>query len=229
MRWVAGQDYRRDVSIPDAATAYGLFTGRFSQALAQEFADLAGLVPGQRVVDVRRAPAEDLPYDDATFDAALAQLVVHFMADPVAGLREMARVTNPGDVVAACVCDNAGGCGPLSPLWRAARELDASVRDESGGAGAREGQLAELAGEAGLVGVESARLTVDVPFATFDEWWGPLTQGVGSGGAYVKGLEERDRVELGELLERTLGPAPFTVSASAWAVRAEASRTGGTP
>src|SRR4051812_31908840 len=40
-------------------------------------------------VDVREAAAESLPYHDDTFDAALAQLVVHFMADPVSGLREM--------------------------------------------------------------------------------------------------------------------------------------------
>ena len=52
------------------------------------------------------------------FDAALAQLVVHFMADPVAGLREMARVTREGGVVAACVWDHAGGKGPLSLFWR---------------------------------------------------------------------------------------------------------------
>ena len=32
-------------------------------------------------VDVRRGMAEELPYDDAAFDAALAQLVVHFMKD----------------------------------------------------------------------------------------------------------------------------------------------------
>jgi ubiquinone/menaquinone biosynthesis C-methylase UbiE len=37
-------------------------------------------------VDVRRGVAEELPYGTATFDAALAQLVVHFMTDPVAGL-----------------------------------------------------------------------------------------------------------------------------------------------
>ena len=54
-------------------------------------------------LDVRRAAAEQLPYPDDTFDAALAQLVVHFMKDPVAGVREMARVTRPGGVVAACV------------------------------------------------------------------------------------------------------------------------------
>src|SRR5438270_478319 len=65
-------------------------------------------------VDVRRAPAEELPFSDDTFDAALAQLVVHFMTDPVAGLREMVRVTRGGGVVAACVWDQAtGGRGPL--------------------------------------------------------------------------------------------------------------------
>src|SRR5687767_15516959 len=37
-------------------------------------------------VDVRQASAEALPYADGAFDAALAQLVVHFMSDPVAGL-----------------------------------------------------------------------------------------------------------------------------------------------
>ena len=43
-----------------------------------------------------RATAEALPFPDGRFDASLAQLVVHFMADPVAGLREMARVTRRG-------------------------------------------------------------------------------------------------------------------------------------
>ena len=57
---------------------------------------------------MRRAPAERLPFDDAVFDAALAQLVVHFMTDPVAGLAEMQRVTVSGGTVAACVWDHAG-------------------------------------------------------------------------------------------------------------------------
>ena len=173
-------------------------------------------------VDVRVAGAEHLPHADDGFDLVVAQLVVHFMGDPVAGLREMARVTRPGGVVAACVWDNAGGSGPLSPLWTAAREVDAEVRDESGGAGAREGHLAELAAEAGLVDVESSRVTVQVPFATFDEWWAPLAMGVGSGGAYVQRLAQGQREELRRFLEAALGPAPISASASAWCVRAVA-------
>src|SRR5206468_11017046 len=82
-------------------------------------------------VDVRRATAEELPFGDGEFDAALAQLVVHFMADPVAGLRQMARVTRAGGTVAACVWDHAGGGGPLSAYWDAAHELDTDADDES--------------------------------------------------------------------------------------------------
>src|SRR3954452_24335627 len=92
-------------------------------------------------VDVRRAAAEELPFADGEFDAAIAQLVVHFMRDPVAGLREMARVTRPGGVVAACVWDHAGGRTPIAAFWRGARELDPAARDESALAGAREGHL----------------------------------------------------------------------------------------
>src|ERR671923_2453850 len=74
-------------------------------------------------VEVALAPAEDLPFDDDAFDAALAQLVVHFMSDPVAGLAEMRRVTRPGGAVAACVWDHAGHRSPLAPFWHVVRRL----------------------------------------------------------------------------------------------------------
>jgi SAM-dependent methyltransferase len=171
-------------------------------------------------VDARSGVAEDLPFADDSFDCALAQLVVHFMADPVWGLREMARVTRPGGVVAACVWDYAGGTGAVSTFWRAVRDLDPQVRDESALAGAREGHLAELGESAGLADIESSRLTVHVPFATFEEWWEPYTLGVGPAGAYVAQLDEAGLDVLrGRCLE-LLPPAPFEVSASAWCVRA---------
>src|SRR5207248_10320830 len=106
-------------------------------------------------VKVERAAAEHLPFEDQLFDAALAQLVVHFMDDPVAGLREMARVTRRGGVVTASVWDHAGGGGPLTAFWRAVLDLDPHARDESALAGAREGHRAELFAAAGLRDIES--------------------------------------------------------------------------
>jgi SAM-dependent methyltransferase len=172
--------------------------------------------------DVRSATAEQLPFPDDTFDAALAQLVVHFMADPVAGLREMARVTRPGGVVAACVWDHAGGGGPLATFWRAVHDLDPEAPGEAGLAGAREGHLAELAEAAGLTEIVSTSLTAEVRFATLDDWWEPFTLGVGPAGAYVSGLDQARREILRARCSRLLPPEPFEIAASAWCVRARA-------
>jgi SAM-dependent methyltransferase len=249
------------VSFDVAAPAYDRFMGRYSAPLAPQLADLAGVGPGQRVldvgcgpgaltrelvervgaasvsavdpsesfvaatrerhqgVDVRRAAAEELPFADGEFDAALAQLVVHFMADPVLGLRELARVTRAGGAVAACVWDHAGGRGPLAAFWQAAHELDPDVEDESQLAGAREGHLGELFGEAGLADLRETLLRVEVVHPSFEEWWEPYTLGVGPAGAYVRRLDEQARMELRERCRSLLPPAPFTLTAGAWAAR----------
>jgi SAM-dependent methyltransferase len=170
-------------------------------------------------VSVQRGSAEALPFGDRTFDAALAQLVVHFMADPVAGLREMARVTHADGVVAACVWDNAGGRSPLSVFWRAAHDLDPDVEDESRRAGGRVGQLGELFGSAGLRTIDEASLIVEVEHQSFEDWWEPFTFGVGPAGAYAGGLDDRRLAELRERCRSLQPPPPFTVSAMAWAAR----------
>jgi SAM-dependent methyltransferase len=173
-------------------------------------------------VDVRQAAAEQLPFEDGEFDAALAQLVVHFMADPVKGLREMARVTRDGGVVAACVWDHAGGGGPLSVFWAAAHELDPDVIDESKLPGAREGHLAELFEAAGLAEVEATALSVELEHPTFDDWWEPYTLGVGPAGGYVAGLDAERQAWLRERCRELLPEAPFALTARAWAARGSA-------
>lgn len=168
-------------------------------------------------VDVRLAAAEQLPFGDDAFDITMAQLVVHFMTNPVAGLAEMGRVTRPGGVVAACVWDHAGGRGPLAAFWQAVLELDPGAHDESGLAGVREGHLAQLVGQAGLSVTHATPLTVQVQHATFDEWWEPFTLGVGPAGAYVASLDAEHRAVLRERCQEKLA-LPITVSATAWAV-----------
>src|SRR5918999_711463 len=149
---------RRGHRVLDVGCGSGALTGELVARLGAE--QVAAVDPSEPFVgavrerlpgiDVRRAAAEELPFPDAEFDVALAQLVVHFMADPVGGLREMARVTRSGGVVVACVWDLAGGRSPVSMFWSAARQLDPGVQDESLLAGARKGHLAELFEAAGL-------------------------------------------------------------------------------
>jgi SAM-dependent methyltransferase len=170
-------------------------------------------------VSVELASAEHLPFPDHAFDAVLAQLVVHFMDDPVAGLEEMARVTRPGARVAACVWDHAGGQGPLGLFWNAARTLEPEVEDEGDMPGAHEGHLEELFRAARLHDIEATMLSVTVEHATFDAWWEPFTLGVGPAGSYTAGLDPGRQAELRELCRAGLPDEPFVVTARAWAAR----------
>jgi SAM-dependent methyltransferase len=172
--------------------------------------------PGVRV---QRASAEQLPFGDQEFDAALAQLVVHFMTDPIAGLREMARVTRQDGTVAACVWDYGGGGAPIAVFWQAARELDPGVEDESRLAGARAGHLTELFQAAGLREIEETGLSVDVAHPSFEDWWEPFTLGVGPAGAYAAGLDAERQARLRERCRKLLPEGPFVLSARAWAAR----------
>ena len=170
-------------------------------------------------VDVRRAAAEQLPFQDAEFDATLAQLVVHTMENPTVGVEEMVRVTRKRGVVAACVWDYAGGRGPVSMLWDAARELDPEVVDESHLAGVREGHLAELFEAAGLQEVEETAYSIRVEHSSFEEWWEPFTLGVAIPGSYVAGLDPARQAQLRERCREKLPTAPFLLTAHAWAAR----------
>ncbi len=168
-------------------------------------------------VDVRQAGADDLPFPVDEFDVVLAQLVIHFLKDPVAGVAEMRRVTRPGGIVAACVWDHGGHEGPLRKFWQAAREIDPNVDDESRLPGVRQGQLGDYFRQAGLDEVSETSLTLAVEHTSFEEWWEPFTLGVGPAGTFVASLEPTYRARLREQCRKTVSEFPFTVRGKAWA------------
>lgn len=202
---------------PGALTAHALSVGAEVSAIdpSPPFVDaMRERFPG---IDVRSGTAEELPYDAASFDAALAQLVVHFMTDPVAGIGQMARVTRSGGVVAACVWD--GPTGALAPFWDAVHLIDPEAQDEALLSGAHRGHLTEIFDAAGLRDVAEDAIAIDVVHPTFDEWWEPYTFGVGPAGDYVQRLDDEARRRLKTVAREHLGDGPFTVTAAAWAAR----------
>jgi SAM-dependent methyltransferase len=169
------------------------------------------------------AAAETLPFADATFDAVLSQLVVNFMHDAVAGVREMVRVTRPGGVVASCVWDYAGEMTLLRAFWDSARDVDparAAAADE--GAVMRwcgEGELAQLWSAAGLRDVRAGPLVVSATYGDFEDLWAPLPTGVAPSGAFCASLDEDRRAALHDAYRDRLGvgDGPFELTARAWA------------
>ncbi|KPK17698.1 MAG: hypothetical protein AMJ62_01015 [Myxococcales bacterium SG8_38] len=70
-------------------------------------------------VDWQQAPAEDLPFEDASFDATLSQFGLMFFADQQAALREMWRILRPGGGFVVAVWDaleNAPGYAAVTAL-----------------------------------------------------------------------------------------------------------------
>ena len=171
--------------------------------------------------DVRTGAAESLPFPDDTFDAALSQLVVNFMQDATAGVREMARVVKPGGAVAATVWDYAGGMTLLRRFWDAAEAIDPSAEALDEGRTMRyctPGELGRLFDGAGLPGAVIDSVIVTAWYDGYDDLWAPLEQGVGPSGAYVASLEAGKRAALREELFRRLEviDAPFMLDAQAF-------------
>jgi SAM-dependent methyltransferase len=214
-------------SVLDVGCGSGILTGELVRRLGAE--NVAAIDPSVKFVDavrdrypgvdVRQGTAEQLPYADGEFDAALSQLVVHFMSDPAAGLAEMVRVTRAGGTVAACVWDLAGGRAPISPFWRAARELDPKIDGESGRPGGKEGSLAALFAQAGISGVESSDLVIHAQHDSFEEWWEPFVLGVGPASVYLNKLDPAVRDAIRERSRELMPTGPHTIEWHAWAAR----------
>ena len=172
--------------------------------------------------DVRVAAAEELPFEDDSFDGAFAQLVVNFMSDAERGVGEMKRVVKPGGTVAACTWDYAGGMTMLRTYWDAAREVapdEAQQADE--GTNMRFCTLAELTGlwrAVGLEDVHAGELHVNADYEDFEDLWAPLPSGIGPAGAFCAELEPERQKALRVAWARRLGDpkGPFSLSARAW-------------
>ncbi|MCH6231030.1 class I SAM-dependent methyltransferase [Microbacterium sp. CFH 31415] len=209
----------------------GCGPGALLAVLSRRFGpdEVAGVDPSESFVaaahdrhpwaDVRHGMAEALPFEDDTFDAALASLVVHFMTDAAAGAREMVRVTRPGGVVAACVWDFPGRRAPQSTFFSALSAVVEGIDDETDRVGAASGDLVALLRGAGCTEVEESELSVAVDYAGFDEWWEPYTLGVSPAGRQLQALSEEQRGLVRERCVESMPAGPFTVTATAWAAR----------
>jgi ubiquinone/menaquinone biosynthesis C-methylase UbiE len=171
-------------------------------------------------VEVQEAPAEELPWPDETFDAALAQLVIAFMADARAGVAEMRRVVRPGGTVAVCMWDR-DGMEMLAAIHRAQRALASGGPMPEGRTMYRTPQEIEPLFAEGFAEVTTEPLEVEASYTGFDEFWEALLGGAGPAGAWATSLEGEQREAARAELHRQLGEpdGEFRLAARAWATR----------
>jgi hypothetical protein len=143
--------------------------------------------------------------------------VIGFMRDADRGVSEMARITRPGGTAAACMWDIAGGgMTMLRYFWEAVREVDPGAEGERQMAGTREGDIADRMARAGLGDVVSGVLTAAADYSDFEDFWGPLTFGVGPAGQHLRSLTDEQQTGVREALRARLPEGSFTLDARAW-------------
>jgi len=175
---------------------------------------------------LHQGSATALPLADASVDAVVSGLVLNFVPDQPAALREMTRVTRKGGTIAAYVWDYAGKMELMRYFWDAAVELDADAARLDEGPRfpiCRPEALEQLFASAGLEAIEVKAIDIPTTFADFDDYWQPFLGGQGPAPAYAMSLDESARSRLRDHIRARM-PAEanglISLTARAWAVRA---------
>ena len=144
-------------------------------------------------VTVQQADATSLPFADASFDRAMALLVLHFVPDAPLAIREMKRVVKPGGFVAAAVWDHLGGMtgmrmivDTLAVLSDAGRQLRNRYVFQPM---MQPGEMKQAFVAEGLRDVAEVELAMRMTYANFDDLWAPIAAGEGPIGKFVGSLE----------------------------------------
>jgi SAM-dependent methyltransferase len=155
-------------------------------------------------IDIRHGDASAMPYDTASFDAALSQLVLQFVPEPEKALAEMRRVVRPGGVVAAAVWNSYGGMPHQRMFWDIAAMLDPNAAQQRNvnffRPMTRRGDLGGAMRSVGLAEVVESSITIWMDFAEFADFWGPIAGGEGTLGKYVLSLSANEADRLREAL-----------------------------
>ena len=112
-----------------------------------------------------------LPYGDRAFDAAVMALVIFFVPDPARSVAEMARVVRPGGSVSTYAWDILGGGFPFDSLQQEMAALGPTPLWPPSVEASRMETLLALWKGAGLVDLETRRITVERTFEDFDTYW----------------------------------------------------------
>lgn len=100
---VAGGPGEPSLTIAEVVGPSGSVTCTDAIAGMVQAAESEGQRRGLANVEFRQCTADSLPFQNNLFDAVVSRLGVMFLPDPLAGLREMLRVTKPGGAMSLAV------------------------------------------------------------------------------------------------------------------------------
>jgi SAM-dependent methyltransferase len=189
----------------------------FLAAARGHLGDRAALHPGS---------ATSIPLAAGSADVVVSGLVLNFVPDKEAAMREMKRVGAPGATVAAYVWDYSDKMEFMRYFWDAAVAVDPAASSKAEAIRfpiCKPDALEKLFRAAGLQAVETRAIDTPTLFRDFDDYWTPFEGGQGPAPAYAMSLDAAARARLRERLRASLPIAAdgsIPLIARSWAVRA---------
>ncbi len=169
--------------------------------------------------------ALDLPLAADVCDVTVSGLVLNFVPDHTAMVREMIRVTKTGGKVAAYVWDYAGGMEMMRYFWEAAVAVSPQAAQLHQGERfpiCQPQPLRDLLQALGLTSVSVQAIDIPTIFQDFSDYWIPFLGQQGSAPTYLASVDEETREQIRQLLHARLVPqadGTIALTARAWAVQ----------
>jgi SAM-dependent methyltransferase len=201
----------------DVGTGAGYAAGhaaqRGAEATGVDIADAMIAIASRRhpAASFVQASAADLPFEGASFDAAVGNIVVQHIGEPDRAARELLRVLVPGGRVALSTWDDP----QRSPLFATilGAVADAEVPPPGGipdGPSffqfSDDAVFVALLGDAGFGDVDVRRVEFEVPIASADELATALMDGTVRIGALLRAADDERRERLLAALGARLEP-----------------------
>ena len=149
-----------------------------------EFAQRKARAHKARNIEFVRMDAQNLEFEDNTFDVVACGLALFYFPDIEGALQEMWRVLKPGGKLGVSSADAENAFSPLSEPYMAGLRktserlnLDPPAYSELAALTRRKDTLQELIKKAGFEGVQMHEEDIPVRFNSFEDWW---TYGRGS-------------------------------------------------
>jgi len=127
--------------------------------------------PSASRIDYRQGNAMSLPFGDHEFDAAVMALVIQYVPDRAKAMSEISRVVRKGGTIAAYVWSGMKEGHPLQPLREAIKSVGGPESGRPGNQVRTTDSLVDLFTVAGLEGVDSSSLQIQIDFSDFDDFW----------------------------------------------------------
>jgi SAM-dependent methyltransferase len=216
----------------------GCGTGALSEAVlaGTRPASVVGVDPSAAYVEAVAARVDDvrasfqvgeagtLPLPDSSVDQVVSGLVLNFVPDAPAAVKEMRRVLVPGGRATAYVWDYASGMQMVRYFWDAAISEDraaAALDERSRFDICRPDGLRKCFADAGMDDLDARPVEVPTVFRDFDDYWAPFLGGQGPAPGYCVALPRADRDRVRARLQAALPQEPdgtIKLRARAWAV-----------